>query len=204
MIEIILLGVLSGFLYFRKQILEIIEHNKLQKEIIFFILIILTLFNFGITISSILTVLILIVILYKKKCVELSGFLWNEIVKFEKVLDEAVENSPSKNLADIDDSDESVNGVESVNSVESVDDIGSVGSDLSIIKENKKVKKKVKLASKMNKIKKRMNDIMVKMSNEIKDDLDGDDLEGESDGGDLEGESDGGDLDGDDFGSDGE
>ena len=46
----------------------------------------------------------------------------------------------------------------------------------------------------MNKIKKRMNDIMVKMSNEIKDDLEGESGDGDLDGDDL----------GDDFGSDGE
>lgn len=139
MLELILLGILSSFIYFKTQILSIIQANKLQKEIIFGLLILLTFYNFGITISSTLSVLIFIVILYKKKCIKLSGLLWEEIVKFEKIIDNAIDNPPS------------------------VED----KSEDSVVKESKNLKKKVNLAKKMSKIKKRMNTIMEKMTEEL-------------------------------------
>ena len=168
MLELMLLGILSSFIYFRVQILNIIRENKLQKEIIFTLLILLTFYNFGVTISSTLSVLIFIVILYKKKCVELSGTLWDEIVKFEKIMDNAIENSSTENNNVDENAIESVDN-ENVDNESVVESVESVESEDSVIKESKNLKKKVKLAKKMSKIKKRMNSIMEKMTEELDD-----------------------------------
>jgi hypothetical protein len=166
MLELILLGILSSFIYFRVQILSVIQINKLQKEIIFGLLILLTFYNFGITISSTLSVLIFIIILYKKKCIELSCLFWEEIVKFEKIIDNAIDNPSSVKEVVA----KEVVAKEVVAKEVVAKEVVSIKSEDSVVKNSNTLKHKMKLAKKMSKIKKKMNTIMKKMTDELDND----------------------------------